>query len=77
MILSNDNKYKGDIAKSLKLDERRHVEQPFLEQLEQQGWDILVLDNHQEPHHSRRKSFSEVFIEENIRIALKNLNPLQ
>lgn len=75
MILSNDNRYKGDIAKSLRLDERRHVEEPFLEQLKQQGWDILVLDNHQEPHHSKRKSFSEVFIEEELKAALKNLNP--
>ena len=75
MILSNDNRYKGDIAKSLKLDERRHVEEPFLEQLKQQGWEILVLDNHQKPQHSMRKSFSEVFIEEELKIALKNLNP--
>jgi len=75
MILSNDNKYKGDIAKSLKLDEKRHVEDPFLEQLKQQGWETLVLDNHHEPYHSKRKSFSEVFIEEDLRIALKNINP--
>ncbi len=75
MILSNDNKYKGDIAKSLRLDEKRHVEEPFLEQLKQQCWEILVLDNHQEPFHSKRKSFSEVFIEEELRKALKNLNP--
>lgn len=75
MIVSNDNKYKGDIAKSLKLDEKRHVEEPFLEQLREQGWKIIVLDNHKEPQHSRRKSFSEVFIEDDLRKALKNLNP--
>lgn len=75
MILSNDKKYKGDIAKSLKLDEKRHVEVPFLEQLKQQGWETLVLDNHQEPHHSKRKSFSEVFIADDLRGSLKKLNP--
>lgn len=34
MILSNDNKYKGENGKALKIDELSHVEEPFLNHLE-------------------------------------------
>ena len=38
MILSNDNKYRGNIGSSLKLDEYSHVEKPFIGQLKGLGW---------------------------------------
>lgn len=38
MILSNDNKYRGNMGSSLKLDEYSHVEHPFIEQLKGLGW---------------------------------------
>lgn len=42
MILTNDNKYKGEVGKSLRLDERTHVEEPFLQQLESLNWKNLA-----------------------------------
>jgi len=74
MILSNDNRYKGEIGKSLKLDEKSFVEETFLKQLEDQGWQVLRLDNHSEPSASNRGSFSEVLILPELRNALKRLN---
>lgn len=75
MILTNDNNYKGDSARSLKLDEKNHVEEPFLKQLQQQGWQILRLDNHSDPELSGRISFNEILIQPELRKALKKLNP--
>lgn len=74
MILTNDNKYRGEIAKSLKLDERRHVEEPFLNQLEEQGWTILRLDNKQELSETGRENFSEIILTREIKSALKRIN---
>lgn len=39
MILNNDNKYRGNLGSTLKLDEYNHVEKPFMEQLKELGWD--------------------------------------
>ena len=74
MIISNDNKYRGEFVKSLKLDERRHVEEPFLNQLEEQGWTILRLDNKQELSETGRENFSEVIITKELKPALKKIN---
>jgi type I restriction enzyme R subunit len=73
--LTNDNKYKGDIAKSLKLDERNHVEEPFLKQLEEEGWKVLRLDNHSEPVASFRSNFNEVILTPVLKRILKKINP--
>lgn len=80
MILSNDNKYKGSLGGSLKLDERSHVEQPFLEQLKGLGWNtgnnqVLQLETQQTPEQSFRTSFSEVILQPKLRKALKQINP--
>ena len=75
MILSNDNRYKGEVGRSLRLDERSHVEEPFLQQLEDSGWQVLRLYNRQEPHDSLRNSFSEVVLTPEIRTSLKKINP--
>ena len=80
MILSNDNKYRGNIGSSLKLDEYSHVEKPFLEQLIQQGWndganEVIELQMQQLPEQSYRSSFSEVVLRPKLRTSLKMINP--
>jgi type I restriction enzyme R subunit len=80
MILSNDNKYRGNLGTTLKLDEYSHVEKPFLEQLAGLGWDqgenqVLELKMQQQPEQSFRTSFSEVVLEPKLRKALSQINP--
>lgn len=80
MILSNDNKYRGNISSTLKLDEYSHVEQPFMEQLKALGWhkgmnQVIELKTQQTPDQSFRSSFSEVVLQPKLRIALKQINP--
>ncbi len=75
MILSNDNKYRGNLASTLKLDEYSHVEKPFLEQLAGLGWDVLELQMQQQPEQSFRTSFSEVVLKPKLREALVKINP--
>ena len=75
MILSNDNKYRGNLGSTLKLDEYSHVEKPFLEQLAGLGWDVLELQMQQQPEQSFRTSFSEVVLKPKLREALMKINP--
>jgi type I restriction enzyme R subunit len=75
MILSNDNKYRGNLSSTLKLDEYSHVEKPFLEQLAGLGWDVLELQMQQLPEQSFRTSFSEVVLKPKLREALVKINP--
>lgn len=80
MILSNDNKYKGNLGETFKLDEYSHVEQPFIEQLKALGWNtgrnqVLELKLQQTPDHSYRTSFSEVVLLPKLRNALTTINP--
>lgn len=75
MILSNDNKYRGNLGSVLKLDEYSHVEKPFLEQLAGLGWDVLELQMQQQPEQSFRTSFSEVVLKPKLREALVKINP--
>lgn len=75
MILSNDNKYRGNLGSTLKLDEYSHVEKPFLEQLAGLGWEVLELQMQQQPGQSFRTSFSEVVLKPKLREALVKINP--
>jgi type I restriction enzyme R subunit len=75
MILSNDNKYRGNLGSTLKLDEYSHVEKPFLEQLAGLGWDVLELQMQQQPGQSFRTTFSEVVLKPKLREALVKINP--
>jgi len=64
----------------IKLDERHHVELPFLEQLEGLGWNILdltdeVLGKKQTPADTGRESFTEVLMPKVLRRQLKVINP--
>lgn len=84
MQLSNDTTYKGNLGQSLKLDERSHVEQPFMEQLRGLGWhkgegddrnEVLELPMQQTPAQSFRTSFAEVILPPKLRAALRKINP--
>ncbi len=75
MILSNDNKYRGSLGSTLKLDEYSHVEKPFLDQLSGLGWEVLELPMQQQPVQSFRTSFSEVVLKPKLREALLKINP--
>lgn len=75
MILSNDNKYRGNLGSILKLDEYNHVEKSFLEQLAGLDWDVLELQMQQQPEQSFRTSFSEVVLKPKIKEALVKINP--
>jgi type I restriction enzyme R subunit len=75
MILSNDNKYRGNLGSTLKLDEYSHVEKPFLEQLAGLGWEVLELQMQQQPEQSFRTAFSEVVLKPKLREALVKINP--
>ena len=57
MILNNDSKYRGELGKSLRLDEYSSVERPFMDQLRQLDWDhVLELTLQQTPEQSFRTS---------------------
>jgi type I site-specific restriction-modification system R (restriction) subunit len=58
----------------LKLDERNHVEKPFLDQLDGLGWEIIDLDSKQHPSDSFRQSFTEVMMLPVLREQLKVIN---
>jgi type I restriction enzyme R subunit len=59
----------------IKLDERNHVEKPFLDQLMGLGWNILDLEKDQKPGDTGRASFTEVVLEPRLRTQLKVINP--
>jgi type I restriction enzyme, R subunit len=80
MIISNDNKYRGQQGASLKLDEYTNVELPFIEQLKQLSWDtdkneVIQLQLQQTPDQSYRTSFSEVILLPKLKEALETINP--
>jgi type I restriction enzyme, R subunit len=68
--MTQDNK----TAQSLALDERNHVEKPFLDQLHTLGWEIIDLDAKQRPSDSFRQSFAEVVMLPILRQQLKVIN---
>ena len=59
----------------IKLDEKNHVEEPFLDQLEGLGWDVVRLEQKQQPAQSQRESFSQVVIEPLLQKGLQTINP--
>ena len=69
MIISNDKK-----DQNLKINERETVEEPFLQQLEDQGWEIIDLRQHQEPKDSFRENFRQVVLVPKLEEALRKIN---
>lgn len=66
--------------KSIRLDERNHVELPLLEQLDGLDWNILdltesVLGHKQTPADTGRESFTEVIMPAVLRRQLLEINP--
>src|SRR6516165_77829 len=59
----------------IKLDERLHVEKPFLDQLAGLGWQVIDCDSKQHPSQTFRESFTEVVMLPVLREQLKVINP--
>src|SRR5437660_947727 len=70
MILSNDKK-----NDTLRLDEKQHVEEPLLAQLETLGWTALRLEQKQEPQETFRQNFGQVVLLPKLEEALRKINP--
>lgn len=66
--------------KALHLDERSHVEEPFLKQLESMPglhWKVLRLEmgSGQTPQETQRETFTQVLMYKDLEAALKKINP--
>ena len=46
----------------IKIDERNHVEKPFLDQLDGLGLEVIDLDSKQHPGDTFRETFTEVLM---------------
>jgi type I restriction enzyme R subunit len=61
---------------NLRLDEKNHVEEPLLNQLEKLGWTVIRLEMHQQkPSQSYRTNFGEVILLPQLQQALQKINP--
>src|SRR2546426_4048835 len=63
------------LAREIKLDERNHVEKPFLEQLAGLHWEVIDCDSKQHPTDTFRETFTEVVMLPVLRERLKVMNP--
>ncbi len=66
--------YMDNTPDYLKIDEKHHVEEPFLQQLEGLGWMVKRLGQTQLPQDSEREHFAQVVILPELRRALKKIN---
>jgi type I restriction enzyme R subunit len=65
------------IPPHLKIDERNHVEEPFLNQLEAMPglhWKVLRLDNYQAPQETQRTDFTQVIMKDDLAAAIQVIN---
>ncbi|SDW10723.1 type I restriction endonuclease subunit R [Nitrosomonas communis] len=62
-------------SEQIRIDERKHVEQPLLNQLRELGWEIIGLEMKQAPKDSFRNSFDEVVLEPVLREQVKVISP--
>ena len=64
-------------ANLIHLDEKNHVENPFLSQLEALSWEVLRLEmgNGQTPQQTQRSNFDQVLMPQHLQAALKRINP--
>jgi type I restriction enzyme R subunit len=67
--------YLDKTPKHIKLDEKNHVEEPFLAQLEELGWEVIRLETKQNPGDTFRESFTEVVMLPVLRESLRTINP--
>ena len=61
-------------SQEIKINERKFVELPFLEQLYGLGWIVVDLDTKQKPEDTYRESFTEVIMEPVLREQLRVIN---
>ncbi len=62
----------------IKMDERNHVEEPFLRQLETMPglhWKVMRLDNFQSPAETQRTDFTQIILKDDFASALQKINP--
>jgi type I restriction enzyme R subunit len=62
----------------VKMDEKNHVEEPLLHQLETMPglrWKVLRLDNYQTPAETQRADFTQVVIKDDLTVSIKKINP--
>lgn len=73
----------------VKMDEKNHVEEPFLQQLENASppaplhfgegygvrWTVLRLDNYQSPEDTQRTDFAQVIMQADLASAIQRINP--
>jgi len=62
----------------VKMDEKNHVEEPLLHQLETMPglrWKVLRLDNYQAPEETQRTEFSQVIMKDDLAAAIRKINP--
>ena len=64
-----------DEPQYIKIDERLHVEKPFLDQLVQLQWDVYDLDRSQQPSDSHRNAFTDVVMLPILHEQLRVINP--
>jgi type I restriction enzyme R subunit len=62
------------VNKEIKLDERLHVEKPFLDQLAGLGWQVIDCESNQVPSQTYRENFTEVVMLPVLRKQLKVIN---
>jgi type I restriction enzyme R subunit len=60
---------------AIKIDERNHVEKPFLDQLQGLGWTVRDLNRTQKSQDSDRADFTEVVLFPILRQQLLIINP--
>lgn len=66
--------YKDKTSEYIKIDEKNHVEEPFLIQLEGLDWTVKRLDMKQTPADTGRENFTEVVLKPELRASLKKIN---
>ncbi len=62
-------------SREIKLDERHHVEKPFLDQLDGLRWAVIDCDTTQHPAQTYRENFTEVVMLPVLQEQLKVINP--
>ena len=67
MIMTRQDK----TPQHIKIDEKRHVEEPLLEQLTELGWDVRRAPDKQVPSDTQRESFTEVLLLVELKKSLK------
>jgi type I restriction enzyme R subunit len=65
----------GKTPDHIRLDERNHVEKPFLDQLAELNWELIDCDTTQHPSDTNRENFTQVVMFPVLRTQLKVINP--